>query len=152
MRVIGRRFHIYASKGAATAKAVWSRDLTMPAPPDALPPWMIELAGQVGMIEPGALALLPRGVIVGSAVVEKCIEVRDQKSEVSKGASLTSDLRPLTSIYAWHLAGVERAQRPASPRRCPGPSGSIPSDSRDAAAALTGSASGVTLLRLVHRI
>jgi hypothetical protein len=60
-------------------------------------------------------------VIVGSAVVEKCTEVRDQKSEVSKGASLTSDLRPLTSIYAWHLAGVERAQRPRKPAKMPQP-------------------------------
>jgi hypothetical protein len=48
---------------------------------------MIELAGQVGMIEPGALALLPRGVIVGSAVVEKCEEIRGQRSEVRKQRS-----------------------------------------------------------------
>ena len=33
---------------------------------------MIELAGQVGMIEPDARALLPTGVIVGSAIIEKC--------------------------------------------------------------------------------
>jgi ASCH domain len=52
-RVIARRFFIYASKGAATAKAVWSRDLAVPAPGEALPSWMIELAEQVGMIEPG---------------------------------------------------------------------------------------------------
>jgi hypothetical protein len=84
----GRRFHIYASKTAAK-KAVWSRDLAVPTPGEALPSWMIELAEQVGMIEPGALALLPRGVIVGSAVIEKVSRV--------------------DSMYRWHLADVERA-------------------------------------------
>jgi hypothetical protein len=78
-------------------------------PGESLPAWMIELAEQVGMIEPGALALLPRGVIVGSAVVEKCVEIRSQRSEISKEAALTSDRCPLTSVFAWHLADVERA-------------------------------------------
>jgi hypothetical protein len=75
-RIIGERFHIYASRSAA--KGIWSRDLAMPG--DALPDWMIELAEQVGMIEPGAL--LPTGVIVGGAVIEKCVEIRGQKSEI----------------------------------------------------------------------
>jgi hypothetical protein len=100
-RIIGRRFHIYASKGAAAAgKAVWSRDLAVP-PREALPAWMIELAEQVGMIEPGALALLPRGVIVGSAVIEKVSRVDD--------------------VYRWHLADVERAQTLRKPRGRPQP-------------------------------
>src|SRR5688572_5536560 len=97
-RVIGRRFFIYASKGTAK-KAVWSRDLAVPG--EALPTWMIELAGQVGMIEPGALALLPRGVIVGSAVIEK----------VSR----------LDSMYRWHLADVERARTLRKPTGRPQP-------------------------------
>ena len=99
-RVIGRRFHIYASKTAAT-KAVWSRDLAVPPPREALPAWMIELAGQVGMIEPGALALLPRGVIVGSAVIEKVSRV--------------------DSMYRWHLADVERAATVRKPKGRPQP-------------------------------
>ena len=52
-RVGGRRFFIYASKGTAK-KAVWSRDLAVPG--EAPPAWMVELAEQVEMIEPGALA------------------------------------------------------------------------------------------------
>src|SRR5258706_10255101 len=57
-RIIGERFHIYASlKRAAVGSDIWSRDLAMPG--DALPRWMIELAEQVGMIEAGAL--LPTG-------------------------------------------------------------------------------------------
>ena len=47
----------------------------MPTPGEAPPTWMIELAEQVGMIEPGALALLPRGVIVGSALYEGRFDV-----------------------------------------------------------------------------
>ena len=97
-RVIGRRFHIYASKGTAK-KAVWSRDLVVPG--EAPPAWMIELAGQVGMIEPGALALLPRGVIVGSAVIEKVSRV--------------------DSMYRWHLADVRRATKLRKPDGHPQP-------------------------------
>jgi hypothetical protein len=73
------------------------------------------------MIEPGALALLPRGVIVGSAVVSKCTEVSGQKSEVSEDCGLTSDLRPPTSVFAWHLAGVERAAELRRPAKRPQP-------------------------------
>jgi hypothetical protein len=60
---------------------------------------MIELAEQVGMIEPGAL--LPTGVIVGSAVIEKVSRV--------------------DSVYRWHLAGVERATKLRKPARKPQP-------------------------------
>src|SRR3954452_22760527 len=49
-RIVGERFYIYASKGPAK---IWSRDLAMPG--EAVPEWMIELARQVGMIEPGTL-------------------------------------------------------------------------------------------------
>ena len=69
-RIIDERFHIYASRSAAKHPLVWSRDLAMPAPPHTLPDWMIELAKQVGMIEDlrsATGALLPTGVIVGSA-------------------------------------------------------------------------------------
>jgi predicted transcriptional regulator len=100
-RIIGERFHIYASKAAA--KPIWSRDLAVPAPADALPAWMMELAEQVGMIEPHLLegALLPTGVIVGSAMIEKVTRV--------------------DSMYRWHLADVERATKLRKPRGHPQP-------------------------------
>jgi hypothetical protein len=64
---------------------------------------MIELAEQVRMIdEPGALALLPTGVIVGSAVIERVSRVDD--------------------LYRWHLADVRRATgRLRKPRGHPQP-------------------------------
>jgi hypothetical protein len=68
-RIIGERFYIYASKAKA-ARPIWSDDLRVATPPE----WMLELAEQVEMIEPELLqnrALLPTGVIVGSAVIEK---------------------------------------------------------------------------------
>jgi hypothetical protein len=66
-RIIGERFHIYASLTKASIDTdIWSRDLAMPS--DALPRWMIELAEQVGMIEAGAL--LPTGVIVRARALD----------------------------------------------------------------------------------
>jgi hypothetical protein len=132
-RIVGERFYIYASKKWAVgsrqwAGKAWSDDLRVAAPPP--PAWMIELAEQVRMIERGALALLPTGVIVGSAVIERVVQrsdVRGQKSDGvnlagSSSSSLTSDLRPLTSIYEWHLVDVRRATgRLRKPRGHPQP-------------------------------
>jgi hypothetical protein len=73
--IVGERFYIYACKARARALPpppivpVWSDDLRVAAPPP--PAWMIELAEQVRMIEPGTLPLLPTGVIVGSASRQK---------------------------------------------------------------------------------
>src|SRR5687768_3446618 len=69
-RILGERFHIYASKGTQARRhggtqGIWSRDLAMPE--GELPPWMAELAEQVLLIGPEVL--LPRGVIVGTAVI-----------------------------------------------------------------------------------
>ena len=99
-RIVGERFHIYAplKKASAVPKA-WSRDLAMPG--DSLPEWMIELAEQVGMIEPGAQGGLPVGVIVGSAVIERVSRV--------------------DSVYRWHLADARRATRLRKPRGHPQP-------------------------------
>ncbi len=95
-RIVGERFYIYASKGAG--KTVWSRDLAMPG---GLPPrWMLELAEQVGMIEPGTL--LPTGVIVGSAVI----------ANVTPGDD---------GLYRWHLAEVESAKTLRKPAGHPQP-------------------------------
>ena len=111
-RVIGERFHIYASKGSGVgvqgsgevgeaARRIWSDDLAVAgrAGGDAPPGWLLELAEQVRMIEPGAL--LPTGVIVGSAVIEKVSRV--------------------DSVYRWHLADVERAPTLRKPTGRPQP-------------------------------
>ena len=98
-RIIGERFHIYASKGAG--KTAWSRDLAMP---DQLPRWMLELAAQIKLIPPDLQ--LPTGVIVGSAVIEKVSQV--------------------DHIYRWHLAGVERARKLRKPAKHPQPVWSNP--------------------------
>src|SRR4051812_16115107 len=68
--IVGERFYIYAAKARATPPVpVWSADLQVASPPL----WMIELAEQVKLIEPELLggAILPTGVIVGSAVIER---------------------------------------------------------------------------------
>src|SRR5687768_17466095 len=68
-RIIGERFWIYASKGrgASGEGRVWSGDLAVPQEP--FPPWMIELAEGLRLWSPGEL---PTGVIVGSAMIDRC--------------------------------------------------------------------------------
>ena len=61
--IVGERFFIYACKAKAK-QPIWSDDLRVGTPPA----WMIELAEQVKLIEAGAI--LPTGVIVGSAVID----------------------------------------------------------------------------------
>jgi hypothetical protein len=100
-RIIGERFWIYAAKGQGTkgkgrGQDIWSSDLAVP---DAsLPPWMIELAEGLRLWKPGEL---PAGLIVGSAVIEQCVE------------------RP--SYFEWHLADVQRLDEPRQPARHPQP-------------------------------
>jgi len=115
-RIVGERFYIYACKAKATPPAaIWSDDLRVAAPPP--PAWMIELAEQVKMIEPGAL--LPTGVIVGSAVIER---VSGPLSVVSGEDGHATDNGQLTTdMYKWHLADVERAKKLRKPRRHPQP-------------------------------
>jgi hypothetical protein len=102
----------------------WSDDLRVGTPPA----WMIELAEQVKLIEAGAI--LPTGVIVGSAVIDYVTEIRSQRSEIRSqksdepglaASSLTSDLCPLTSIYEWHLTDVKRAKKFRKPTGRPQP-------------------------------
>ena len=99
-RIIGERFHIYASKGSGVRVqgSVKTAD-NIVVPREPLPAWMIELAEQVGMIEAGAL--LPTGVIVGSAVIEKVTRNHD--------------------LFEWHLAGIERAKKLRKPSGHPQP-------------------------------
>jgi hypothetical protein len=142
-RIIGERFYIYASKGRswkpqASSQKIWSVDLSDKG---NLPAWMIELAEQVGMIEPELLSgtLLPTGVIVGSAVIERVTGVRGQESRArSVGnaphlltpdacaltpSSLTPDTCPLipSPLFRWHLTGVERFKTLRKPKGHPQP-------------------------------
>jgi hypothetical protein len=104
-RIIGERFWIYASKGRVSGFGVggsgkggmWSGDLAGQAPP----PWMIELAEAMKLWKPGELGGLPRGVIVGSAVIEK--------------------VTPGDGIYHWHLREIQRTPRLRKPRGRPQP-------------------------------
>ena len=99
--IIGERFYLYAAKAKATPpvppRPIWSDDLRVATPPPPL--WMIELAEQVKLIEPGAL--LPTGVIVGSAVIEKVSRNDD--------------------IFEWHLKDVKRLSRHRKPTGHPQP-------------------------------
>lgn len=101
--IVGERFYIYAAKARAIPPVpIWSDDLRVAAPPP--PRWMIELAEQVRMIEPGAL--LPTGVIVGSAVIERVTP---------------PDAVDAAKLFRWHLIDARRAKRLRKPRGHPQP-------------------------------
>lgn len=123
-KIVGERFYIYASKGRAAwgkgqdPSKVWSNDLHVGKPPD----WMIELAEQIKMIEPDAL--LPTGVIVGSAVIEKVTQLAGSGQQAA--GSPVPELpdaasRELQAMYAWHLSDVKRAKKLRTPKRHPQP-------------------------------
>jgi hypothetical protein len=124
-RIIGERFHIYASKGSGfrvqgSGKA-WSRDLSLAKD---LPAWMIELAEQVGMIETGTL--LPTGVIVGSAMIESCRRVDSCQLPVASRNTrdpslLATNNSQLTTLFQWHLTDIQRAKRLRKPKGHPQP-------------------------------
>jgi predicted transcriptional regulator len=145
-RIVGERFYIYACKkklpfrqapfgsepqGRRQGRPVasyqlpvkaWSDDLRVGIPPD----WMIELAEQVKMIEPGAI--LPTGVIVGSAVIEKVeqinAEVRTMNDEVGSDVANTHCVHRSSFIvprFRWHLTDVQRVKRFRKPSRRPQP-------------------------------
>ena len=100
-RIIGERFWIYASKSKdeggrmkdeEVARTIWSNDLAVPGPKAGKPPaWLMELAQEL------VLDKLPRGVIVGSAVIEKVVPFQ-----------LTTNDQQRTTLYEWHLADVRR--------------------------------------------
>src|SRR6476469_6414550 len=103
-KIIGARFLIYASKRAAkrpsdaASAGAWSKDLAMPGAGE-LPAWMIELAEQIKLIPPEIV--LPTGVIVGSAVIERVSQ--------------------MDGMYRWHLGDVERAKNLRKPAGHPQP-------------------------------
>jgi len=132
-RIIGQRFHIYACKGSGSrgqgSGKMWSRDLAVPGEP--LPQWMIELAEQVKLIEPGAL--LPTGVIVGSAVIDWVEQVEEARRQEGTEARREEDddagLSPSclrayvpSCLYKWHLTDVRRSKHFRKPTRHPQPS------------------------------
>ena len=169
-RRIGERFYIYASKGKVGSfsevrqqrsevrkdganslpsayclppTTPWSEDLRVA---DA-PGWLVELWEQVRMIEAEGHDDWPRGVIVGSAVIEKVEEVASYQLPVGSGKRKTphpnpfpeymarenSDARHLLTtsnqqlatssppMYAWHLTDVQRARKLRKPSGRPQP-------------------------------
>ena len=112
--IVGERFYIYASKKKWSVASdqwpanVWSDDLRVGTPPL----WMIELTEQVKMIEPDlqklgqAVASLPTGVIVGSAIIEKVTP---------------PDPSDPAALFRWHLVEVQRAKHLIEPRLHPQP-------------------------------
>ena len=80
--------------------------------------WMLELAKML------ILKDLPTGVIVGTAVIEKCEEVEDRGSKIEDSEetpALSSILHPRSSLFRWHLTDVERAKRFRKPKGHPQP-------------------------------
>src|SRR3954454_1684446 len=112
-RIIGQRFWIYASKKKLPVVSgrfdvahggQWSVKTAdnIVAPNEPLPEWMIELAEQVRMIEPGAI--LPPWVIVGSAVIARVERVNSQDTshnsqKSSSGDQLTTLNDPPTTLF-----------------------------------------------------
>jgi len=97
--IVGERFYIYACKAKAN-RPIWSDDLRVATPPA----WMLELAEQVKMIEPGAI--LPTGVIVGSAVIER---------------GTPPDPGDAGGLFHWHLTDVKPARKFRNPKGHPQP-------------------------------
>jgi hypothetical protein len=107
-----------------TAVAVTSDNLAVGTPPD----WMMELAKML------ILKDLPMGVIVGSAVIEKCERMEDGGSRMENSAigdarssilnppsSSGAILNPPSSLFGWHLADVQRAKKFRKPKGHPQP-------------------------------
>ncbi len=84
---------------------MWSEDLAVPGEP--LPEWMVEMARMLRLIGPES-AGLPTGVIVGSAVIERC----SPPDPAADGAG---------GPFRWHLAGAERAAKIRKPTGYPQP-------------------------------
>jgi len=114
-QLVGERFWIYASKGKSQLKIANPPTRVVgdniEPPGKALPPWMIELANGLQMFPHE----LPTGVIVGSAVIEKC--VRCESAAIDD---------PMSVFYEWHLAHVERARQVRKPAGHPQPVWFIP--------------------------
>jgi ASCH domain len=165
--IIGQRFYIYASKQWAVGKlflegcrrnaefripnAEGNPNVQIPSaaglhgpivgdnielPTDGPEPWMLELAEML------ILKDLPTGVIVGTAVIERCVLMGDGNAECQMpNAELSGNaecqmpnaewnsVSPIrhsafgirNSLYEWHLTDVERAKRFRKPKGRPQP-------------------------------
>ena len=106
-RIIGQRFYLYASLGKTPpitpVARPWSTDLALPRGTSAPPPWMIELANALRLFP----SELPRGRIVGSAVIEK----------VTPGDAASGT----AAMWCWHLTAVRRSTRLRKPTGHPQP-------------------------------
>jgi len=157
-KIIGQRFWIYASKASAvggrqSARGVsagiesLSNSNSKPLTTDNLsaevpPPWILELAEAMRLFPGELVKQLPRGLIVGSAVVQRCevmssewpvvsekgpgkfrsTELSTQAKLVDSSTSvLTSHNSLLTTFYQWHLTDIERLATPMKPTRQPQP-------------------------------
>src|SRR5689334_15033386 len=89
-KIVGEQFWIYASKNrlpvTSAQSTVWSNDLSTKPPP----PWIAELANHLELFDEE----LPTGVIVGSAVIEKVLPLRQ------------SPLNNHQPLFEWHLTKV----------------------------------------------
>jgi hypothetical protein len=66
----------------------------------------------------------PRGVIVGSAVIEKCERMEHgglRMEDSTVGDARSSILNPPSSLFCWHLADVQRAKKFRKPSGHPQP-------------------------------
>lgn len=108
---MGERFYLYACEALAVGnrqwvgkRRIWSDDLDVSMPPG----WMIELAAQVKLIEPELMeGRLARGMIVGSAVIERVVPPDPRDGAAGR--------------YRWELTDVERLRTPRKPHRHPQP-------------------------------
>ena len=89
-RIIGERFYIYAAKGEGT-KALRHEGTEGSAVSDTLAPALSQRETEA----------LPRGVIVGTAIITGCERNNGQ--------------------YQWHLSDVKRVKRPRKPKGMPQP-------------------------------
>jgi hypothetical protein len=115
--IVGERFYIYAAKAAAKPP-IWSADLSVGTPPA----WLVELAAQVKLIEPELLGgvVLPTGVIVGSAVIARIVELPIADCQLPIEAPVQA-LPRRQAMYRWELTDVRRLDRPRKPKGRPQP-------------------------------
>jgi hypothetical protein len=88
-------------------------------PDEKLPAWMIELAEQVGMIEPGTI--LPTGVIVGSAMIAKCERVDSGQLPVASVKLRDPSLLATNNSLPLASRGCPPRQKPRKPHGHPQP-------------------------------
>lgn len=101
--IIGQRFWIYASMKPAwtSASRSWSTDLSV----EEAPSWLLDLADGLKLYP----ELLPRGLIVGSAVIDR---VTPWDADDGLGYE---------GLWRWHLRDVERCDKPVRPKGQPQP-------------------------------